>query len=184
MSKLTKRAIRDSFIKLLNEKPYRQITVKDIVEDCGLNRNTFYYYFSDIPQLMESIINNDAEGIIHKYPSIDSLNDCINATIDFIYDNRKAILHIYNSVNRDVYEQYQWKVCAYIVSYYVDIALGDSKIDQSDRLVIIEYLKCVIFGLISGWLEKGINPDAIAGYRRIFELKRGDLKRLVDRCKI
>ena len=32
----------DSFIKLLNAKPLDKITVKDIVEDCGINRNTFY----------------------------------------------------------------------------------------------------------------------------------------------
>lgn len=41
MANFTKKAIRDSFVKLLNEKPISQITVKDIVEDCGVNRNTF-----------------------------------------------------------------------------------------------------------------------------------------------
>ena len=41
----TKRAIRNSFIRLLNERPVSQITVKDIVEDCGINRNSFYYHY-------------------------------------------------------------------------------------------------------------------------------------------
>ncbi|MDY4491271.1 MAG: TetR/AcrR family transcriptional regulator, partial [Candidatus Faecousia sp.] len=54
MANFTKKAIRDSFVKLLNEKPISQITVKDIVEDCGVNRNTFYYYYQDLPQLMEN----------------------------------------------------------------------------------------------------------------------------------
>lgn len=51
MANFTKRAIRDSFVKLLNERPLSQITVKDIVDDCGVNRNTFYYHFRDIPDL-------------------------------------------------------------------------------------------------------------------------------------
>ena len=46
MPNFTQKAIKESFIKLLNEKPLHQITVKDIVEDCGVNRNTFYYHFT------------------------------------------------------------------------------------------------------------------------------------------
>ena len=36
MTQLTKKAIVNSFIKLLNDKPWDKITVKDIVEDCGI----------------------------------------------------------------------------------------------------------------------------------------------------
>jgi len=42
-------AIKASFLKLLNQRPLREITVKDIVQDCGVNRNSFYYHFQDIP---------------------------------------------------------------------------------------------------------------------------------------
>ena len=73
MANFTKKAIRDSFVKLLNEKPISQITVKDIVEDCGVNRNTFYYYYQDLPQLMENIVNEDAERIIREHPAIHRL---------------------------------------------------------------------------------------------------------------
>ena len=55
MSSFTKKAIVESFLKLLKEKPVEKITIKDIVEDCGINRNTFYYHFDDIPSLMEEI---------------------------------------------------------------------------------------------------------------------------------
>ena len=43
MANLTKEAIKKSLIKLLNERPINRITVNDIVEDCGINRNSFYY---------------------------------------------------------------------------------------------------------------------------------------------
>ena len=45
----TKALIADAFAQLLEEKPYRRITVRDIVERCGVNRNTFYRYYPDIP---------------------------------------------------------------------------------------------------------------------------------------
>ena len=39
MPNFTKMAIKATFIRLLDEKPLSQITVKDIVEECGVNRN-------------------------------------------------------------------------------------------------------------------------------------------------
>lgn len=43
MSGFTKEIIIRTLFELLNEKPLAKITVKDIVERCGVNRNTFYY---------------------------------------------------------------------------------------------------------------------------------------------
>ena len=40
MSSLTRKAIIESFLKLLDERPLNRIYVRDIVEDCGVNRNT------------------------------------------------------------------------------------------------------------------------------------------------
>lgn len=183
MANFTKKAIRDSFVKLLNEKPISQITVREIVEDCGVNRNTFYYYYQDLPQLVESIVSEDAERIIREYPTIDSVDACINAALEFALNNRKAVLHIYNSVNRDIYEQYQWRVCAYVVTTFVDSVRGERKMTPEDHTTIVDYLKCVSFGVMMGWLESGMNPAALDRFRRIFELKRGDLEHLIQRCE-
>ena len=41
MPTFTKAAIKATFISLLNKKPLNKITVKEIVEECGINRNSF-----------------------------------------------------------------------------------------------------------------------------------------------
>ena len=56
MPNFTKIAIQQSFLRLLRQRPITKITVKDIVEDCGINRNSFYYHFQDLPQLLETVI--------------------------------------------------------------------------------------------------------------------------------
>lgn len=55
MSGFTKEIIAKTFTELLDEKSMSKITVKDIVERCGVNRNTFYYHFKDIPDVVEFI---------------------------------------------------------------------------------------------------------------------------------
>lgn len=137
MAGFAKKAIRDSFIKLLNERPLSQITVRDIVDACGVNRNTFYYYFQDIPQLIETIINEDADRVIQEHPSVESVEDCLNAAIRFALENRKAVLHIYHSINRDIYEQYQWRVCEHAVTTYVDgILAGRTEVYPMSRTIL------------------------------------------------
>ena len=42
MAKFTKRAIMLSLLKLLKQKSVDKVTVKDICDECEINRNTFY----------------------------------------------------------------------------------------------------------------------------------------------
>ncbi len=43
MSDITKRAISASLKRLLLTKSLNKITIQDIADDCGINRQTFYY---------------------------------------------------------------------------------------------------------------------------------------------
>ncbi len=184
MADFTKKAIRSSFIKLLNEKPLKQISVRDIVDDCGINRNTFYYHFQDIPQLLESIVKEDSARIIAEHPQLNSVEECLEAIIQFSLDNRNAVLHIYRSVNRDLYEQYQWQICQFAVTAYMDGVLKGRRISDTDRQIIIGYVKCVLFGLIMDWLEKGMQKDVQSFAHRICELKLGDLEGMIQHCEL
>lgn len=183
MPDFTKKAIRNSFVKLLNDKPLKQITVKDIVDDCGVNRNTFYYHFQDIPQLIETIIKEDADRIIMNYTSVTSIENCLEAIISFALENKKAVLHMYQSINRDIYEQYQWRVCDHVVVTYMGEFLDGRNVSESDKKLLISYIKCLCFGIVIGWLNTGMQDDIQADIHRLCELKQGDLEQMIDRCE-
>ena len=51
----TKKLLRDALLTLLNEKPLRSITVKELCTRAGLNRGTFYAHYRDVYDLMEQI---------------------------------------------------------------------------------------------------------------------------------
>lgn len=172
MANFTRRAIRETFIALLEERPLSGITVKDIVEKCGINRNSFYYHYQDLPALIEEIIREEAENIINAYPSVTTIVECFDAVTEFASHRKKAIMHIYRSVNREVFERSLLMVCEYFVHSYVDTALGDEAIAQEDKKTIIAYYKCVCFGLIIEWLNGGMKEEYIQSIRRIFLLKK------------
>ncbi|MBR5089555.1 MAG: TetR/AcrR family transcriptional regulator [Ruminiclostridium sp.] len=179
MANLTEKAIKASVLKLLNEKPVSQITVKDIVEDCGINRNSFYYHFRDLPSLIEKMVMEQAEQLIEQYPSITSLEDCVEAVLSFAMNNRKAAMHIYNSISRDVYEQYLWRMCEHTVTKYIDSNLGDYAVSGYDREVIINFYKCACFGLILDWQRNGMKSDVKKQYLRMFELRKDIIEEFI-----
>ena len=73
----TRRAIMDSLLKLLDERPLSKISVKDIVVECGISRNTFYYHFQDLPDLIEAMVREEADRIMQEYADIRSLEQCL-----------------------------------------------------------------------------------------------------------
>ena len=58
MTDFTKKAIKDTFVELLEEYPLNEITVKSLVKACGINRNSFYYHYHDISSLIDEIIKD------------------------------------------------------------------------------------------------------------------------------
>lgn len=183
MPNFTKRAIKESFWKLLNRQPLSQISVRAIVEDCGINRNSFYYHFRDIPSLIEEIIREAADDLIKKYPSIASVDEAVEAAFRFTVDNKVAIRHICNSVNRDVYEQYLMRMCEYVVTTYYQTVYGQERVNEQDRDTIILFIKCEIFGLSIDWINSGMTDDAIVKLKQILTLCNGMIEELVEKAK-
>ena len=48
-----KEIIAEAARKLILEKKVKKLTVKDIVEECQITRQAFYYHFEGIPDLIQ-----------------------------------------------------------------------------------------------------------------------------------
>lgn len=183
MPNFTKRAIKESFWKLLNEQPLTQISVREIVEECGINRNSFYYHFQDIPSLIEEIVMDAANALIQQYPSITSIDEGVEAAFRFTLDNKKAILHICNSVNRNIYEQYLMRICEYVVTTYFDTVFEKDIVSKSNRDIMILFMKCELFGLSIDWINTGMQDDAIEKLKHLLLLCNGLSSEMIKKCK-
>lgn len=169
MASFTRKAIIESFLKLLNERPLNKITIKDIVEDCGINRNSFYYHFEDMSSLVEEIMVEEADKIIEQYGDISSLEECLGVAIDFAVKNKKAVMHIYSSASREAYERYLNRVSEYVVTKYIDTFV-DIPAQEEDKQIIIKFFKCELTGYILDWMSDGMRYDIRNQVRRICEL--------------
>ena len=65
-TEMTKRLMADALKRLMAQKPLNKITIRQITEDCGVNRQTFYYHFEDIYDLMRWMFRQEALALLDQ----------------------------------------------------------------------------------------------------------------------
>lgn len=110
MAQFTKKAIMQCFIQMLNESPMDKISVVDIAERCGINRNTFYYYYCDIYALVKELFTIEAQRIAEKELSCATWQEVCLEALEFVRENRRAVYHLFHSNHRDLLEEYLYDV--------------------------------------------------------------------------
>lgn len=178
----TREALKSALLRLLEERPLREITVKDLVQSCGVNRNTFYYHFKDIPALLEELVADQADRIIAAQGPALSLADCLETAARFALERRQAVLHINQSAHRDLFELCLMDVCRRVVEDYAAAAIGSVPIPPEDRAVIIRFYQCECFGQVMAWLNDGMRYDIGKQFRRLCYLGEGMTERMLKRA--
>ena len=182
MTSPARESIKRSFLKLLEERPLREITVKEIVQDCGVNRNSFYYHFKDIPALLEEIITEYADQIIASQGPALSLADCLETAARFAQAHRQAVLHINQSAHRDLFELCLMDVCRRVVEGYAAAAIGSVPIPTGDREILVRFYQCECFGQVVEWLNSGMHYDIGRQFRRLCQLAEGLTEQMLRRA--
>lgn len=183
MASFTRKAIIEAFVKLLNERPLNKITIRDIVEECGINRNTFYYHFRDVPDLIEAIVQEETDLVMRENTSVQSFDHCLEIATSFIMKNRRANLHIFNSASRDMYERQLLQICRYVVTTFLQGEFEKRGICPEDRKIVVTCYACQVFGLFIDWLENGLREDFLSELNRLCELRRGSIETALNRCR-
>lgn len=166
----TKAAIIESFWQLLEEGPYNKITVKAIVDRCQINRNTFYYHFHDIPDLLESTLIEEADKIIDSYGKSNSSISCLKPMVEYCLGHKKALLHIYRSMQREIFVNQLDRICFHTITKYVETVTADIMLLSEDKHLLIQFYKCAFKGTFLDWMEEGMNTDLLRAFERITEL--------------
>ena len=101
MPNAMKYALAQSLKKLLSTRKLDKITVKDIAEDCGVNRQTFYYYFRDIYDLLEWNFCDATERLIRSGLDHGDWRSGVKAVTEYLQENRTLVWNAYHSISHE-----------------------------------------------------------------------------------
>lgn len=177
---LTRKAIKGSFIKLLNEHPLSKITIKDIVEDCGVSRNTFYYHYQDIFELLEDIFEEEIAKVIEKNQKKEHWQEGMIEAAKFVLDNKKACYHVYHSISKEQLERYLLKITDNLMTQYLQEQSKGLNISNEDMHYITTFYKYAIAGILFSWLENDMQEEPEYAIQKISEIFAGSSRRVLE----
>ena len=183
MASNTKEALAAAMKKMLAVKPIDKITVKDLVEECGVNRQTFYYHFDDVYDLMEWVFEQDADRVLPSEIGTDIVSErwreCVRIYFRYLSDNRSMVLNIYNSQNRSYMLRYYRERLRGCVHGFAVIAAEDKSIEWADLEFVVDFYVNGVVGLISMWLDNNMELPPEYTINRMMTMLDGSVENML-----
>ena len=181
MKQNAKTAIINSFKDLLSKKSIDKVTVKEICNHCNVNRQTFYYYFTDIMDIFKFIILDELSAEIAQKRTFETWEGGFLATMNYLKRNSKMILHIYNSSYRVEASSYFSYLSRRLLNGVVDECVENMgvKLDEKDQMFIVNFYIRVFNGLMIDWVNEGMEEDPQVLLRKLLLMITGSIPRSV-----
>jgi probable dihydroxyacetone kinase regulator len=183
LSQTTKRALGASLKKLLLKKPLDKITVIDIIEDCEVNRQTFYYHFKDIFDLIEWMCIDEASKALNGNKTYDTWQQGFLQIFDAVLENKPFIMNVYQSVSREQVERYLYEVTYNLLAGVVEEQSHGMNVREDDKMFIADFYKFAFVGLMLDWIRKGMKEEPQRIIDRLSILIHGDITRALEKYR-
>lgn len=183
MSNITKKALAHSLKKKLSEKELNKITIQEITSDCGVNRQTFYYHFKDIYDLLEWIYMNE---IIEKLDGKNTFNTWqtgFSYIFEYILENQKFIRNTYYSTHQEYLFNFIYKQTDILLINVIEEQSKHLNISIEDKKFIADFYKYAFVGVVKQWLENGMKEDYHVIIERISDVMTGSFENAFERLK-
>ncbi|MCI1723448.1 MAG: TetR/AcrR family transcriptional regulator [Lachnospiraceae bacterium] len=180
MAAFTKKAIIDNFLILLDEKPFNEITVKEIVEKCGINRKTFYYYFHNTYELADEMFREKIDERRKEFTGDQTIFEEFLAVYDFLKQNRKATRHAYHSISARALEDYTYKLSHERMAQYVTEQAEGCRCTPEMIHGVTDCYTAALTGLSLRWVGSDMPDDFQENIRSIFRSIDGLTKAILS----
>ena len=156
MAAFTKLVIMRVFENLLSVKPLEKITVKDITDQCGISRNTFYYHYQDIYQVFKAYIDYSLEEIfkfLQQENEKDQDHICEKA-VEFLENHRTIFENIIRSAKSDEVHKILDDGSSRFFRYVIDRVGEGIDSEPEDREMICAMCQHAVQGIMYEWLSR------------------------------
>lgn len=176
MSDITKRAISASLKNLLKGKKLNKITVQEIADDCGINRQTFYYHFQDIYDLVEWTCIEDTEKVLKENRTYETWQEGFLAVFDLAKKDKVFIDNIYRSVSLEMLEQYLYRLVYPLVKNVVDEKAKGYSVRDEDKKYIADFYKYAFVGVLLEWVRRDMKESPEDVVDRVSKIVGGNIE--------
>lgn len=163
---LTRQALAASLRKLMDTKPLAKISVREIIEDCGVNRQTFYYHFQDISDLVGWLLDQETSAFVQSHAKEHTRGEAIRLALTFAKSNPLLRLCANDPTSCEHMRCFFRKVLQRDVSALVNRLSEERRVDDDYREFLTSFYTAGIESMLLDWLKNDAqdNPDALCRF--------------------
>lgn len=165
--RMTKAAIRNSFIKRMAQQPIAKISVKSICEDAGINRSTFYAHYRDQYDLLRKV-QQEVVAEIREYIAGKTFTDDAAVTVPVLtqvleYARENAAL-FQVLLNEDGDMTFQNDLMVIAQDQMLKEIRTDSNLSPQTAKYLQRFAISGIMSVVEAWVENGTpeEPEQLA----------------------
>lgn len=178
-----KDAFAVSLMKMLDSKPLDNITITDIVNDCNVSRQAFYYHFNDIYAIVGWIYIREIDKALKNNLNVNTWQDDSCDLLNWISKNRILIINTHKSINREYIERFMNNVLYDHIYQMVEAQPEACFVNRFNKEFIAKYFSLSFNAIVLNWIHTGMKeePENIA--KNIEIMFKGDLKKALNNMR-
>ena len=159
MSTQTRNSLAVALKKRMETTEFSKIRVSDLLKDCNIVRSTFYYYFSDIYELLEWMLNTELIGLLEKCDELYTWDQGITMLMEYVRDNSKMCLCAFHSIGRGSLEKMFYKNCYVLMERFVNTRFSNVEVAAEDKAFIMDFYVRAYVSALAAWLVGGMKKN-------------------------
>lgn len=152
MKQKTEIMLCKAFMDLMKKYPFPKITIQKIASKCGVNRQTFYYHYDNIYDLMASAFEHEVVNECHMYEA-DSWEEVMKRFLLWMKKNKVIMKNILTNMESRYLRQAMYPLIKRSLDNYYRPNMISGGEMESDKEFLQRFLMFGITQYIIEWAE-------------------------------
>lgn len=158
-----KAMIAETFLSMAQERHIDKITVKDLAEACHISRQTFYYHFQDILDVIQWSIDQALQEVLAKSLQEKTPQDSLRVFTSFTVESTELMLRLLRSQHQEQVEDHMIQAVRSYLHTLVRQRSAGHPIPYEDLETALRFFSFGIVGLLlESCGKRTLDPDHLA----------------------
>lgn len=175
VSEQTKKQLASALKTLMAQKPMDKITISDLTNICRIRRQSFYYHFEDIYDLLRWMFQNEAISLLKQHEGTLLWQEGLLQLFRYLEENREVCLCAIRSVGRDHLKRF-FEADIYAIIHRTIEQIGENIGASSNLTSIVDvemlthFYVIALAGMVESWLLGEIDrtPEELIDFADTF----------------
>ncbi|MDE6949868.1 MAG: TetR/AcrR family transcriptional regulator C-terminal domain-containing protein [Lachnospiraceae bacterium] len=168
---ITKKELAESLKRLASGRLFEHVTVGDIVKECGVNRQTFYYHFSDKYELLDWIYYHETFLPLTADISFGNWDEKLYELLRIMRENKAFYMNTIKCSD-NFFEEYLLKMLTTLFETAVEDLDARRQLTPEKKQLASKIFAHGLTGVVIEWATGGMKEDE--------KLIAENMKELVD----